>query len=214
MPEGLGLRVEPHRRGAAAAERIVHEEIQRMHARQVEALDLALHVMREIGLHGFRRQARANDRPIFRLARDDADIGAVALVAGTRDRKRDQRNLDANSPYLFQRTSSSLIQGAVSGGYNIYLGRKNKWLLSPYAGGGYLNIGEPRLVRKEENVFRQQVIRMGGIFGKAGYRVGYKTKIKFLQTIYLDASWWQSPVTVQGARLQGLSLFIGTRMSM
>ena len=55
---------------------------------------------------------------------------------------------------------------------------------------------------------------MGGIFGKAGYRVGYKTKIKFLQTIYLDASWWQSPVTVQGARLQGLSLFIGTRMSM
>ena len=128
--------------------------------------------------------------------------------------KYDQRNLDANSPYLFQRTSSSLIQGAVSGGSNIYLGRKNKWLLSPYAGGGYLNIGEPRLVRKEENVFRQQVIRMGGIFGKAGYRVGYKTKIKFLQTIYLDASWWQSPVTVQGARLQGLSLFIGTRMSM
>ncbi|HNJ96217.1 MAG TPA: hypothetical protein PLS65_15665 [Ferruginibacter sp.] len=128
--------------------------------------------------------------------------------------KYDQRNLDANSPYLFQRTSSSLVQGAVSGGYNIYLGRNNKWLLSPYAGGGYLNIGEPRLVRKEENVFRQQVVRMGGIFGKAGYRVGYKTKIKFLQTIYLDASWWQSPVTIQGAQLQGLSLFIGTRMSM
>ena len=36
--------------------------------------------------------------------------------------KYDQRRLDESSPYLFQRTSSSLIQGAISGGYNIYLG--------------------------------------------------------------------------------------------
>lgn len=126
--------------------------------------------------------------------------------------KYDQRKLDENSPYLFQRTGSSLIQGAISGGYNIFLGRK--WLISPYAGGGYLNIGEPRLVMKDNVVFRQEVTREGGIFGKAGSRFGYKTKIKFLQTIYLDASWWQSPVEIQGARLQGLSLFIGTRMSM
>ncbi|HAO46443.1 MAG TPA: autotransporter outer membrane beta-barrel domain-containing protein [Ferruginibacter sp.] len=126
--------------------------------------------------------------------------------------KYDQRKLDNGSPYLFQRTSSSLIQGAISGGYNIYFGRK--WLISPYAGGGYLNIGEPRLVMKDDVVFRQEVTRQGGIFGKAGSRFGYKTKIKFLQTIYLDASWWQSPVEIQGARLQGLSLFVGTRMSM
>jgi hypothetical protein len=126
--------------------------------------------------------------------------------------KYDQRKLDESSPYLFQRTSSSLVQGAISGGYNIYLGRK--WLLSPYAGGGYLNIGEPRLVMKDDVVFRQEVIRRGGIFGKTGTRIGYKTKLKFLQTIYFDASWWQSPVQLQGAGLQGISLFAGTRMSM
>jgi len=126
--------------------------------------------------------------------------------------KYDQRKLDANSSYLFQRTSSSLIMGAISGGYNFYFGRK--WLVSPYAGGGYLNIGEPRLVMKEDNIFRQEVNRQGGIFGKGGARLGYKTKIKFLQTIYIDASWWQSPVKIQGSGLQGVSLFIGTRMSM
>jgi hypothetical protein len=126
--------------------------------------------------------------------------------------KYDQQRLDENSPYLFQRTSSSLVQGAITGGYNIYLGRK--WLLSAYAGGGYLNIGEPRLIMEDDLVFRQEVTRKGGIFGKAGTRIGYKTKIKFLQTIYLDASWWQSPVKVQGSTLQGISLFAGTRMSM
>jgi hypothetical protein len=127
--------------------------------------------------------------------------------------KYDQRRLDENSSYLFQRTSCSLIMGAISGGYNFYFGH-NKWLVSPYAGGGYLNIGEPRLLMKEDNIFRQEVSRKGGIFGKAGTRLGYKTKIKFLQTIYLDASWWESPVKIQGAALQGASFFIGTRMSM
>lgn len=128
--------------------------------------------------------------------------------------KYDQRRLDENSPYLFQRTSSSLIQAAINGGYNIYPGQKNKWLVSPYSGGGYLNIGEPRLVMKDDLVFKQTVTRKSGMFGKAGTRIGYKTKIKFLQTIYLDASWWQSSVSIQGARLQGFSFFVGTRMSM
>lgn len=127
--------------------------------------------------------------------------------------KYDQQRLDENSPYLFQRTSISLIMGAVGGGHNFYFGH-NKWFVSPYAGGGYLNIGEPRIVLKEDNIFRQEVTRKGGIFGKAGTRLGYKTKIKFLQTIYLDASWWESPVKIQGAGLQGASFFIGTRMSM
>lgn len=127
--------------------------------------------------------------------------------------KYDQRQRDEASPYLFQRTSSSLVMAALSGGHNFFFGH-NKWLVSPYAGGGYLNIGEPRLVKKEENTFRQEVNRKGGIFGKAGFRLGYKTTIKFLQTIYIDASWWQSPVKIQGAGLQGVSLFVGTRMSM
>jgi len=67
---------------------------------------------------------------------------------------------------------------------------------------------------KDDVVFKQEVSRKGGKFGKAGTRIGYKTKIKFLQTIYLDASWWASPVKIQGAVLQGASLFVGTRMSM
>lgn len=127
--------------------------------------------------------------------------------------KYDQQRLDENSPYLFQRTSSSLIMAALNGGRNFYFGH-NKWFVSPYAGGGYLNIGEPRLVRKEDNVYRQEVNRKGGVFGKAGTRLGYKTRIKFLQTIYIDASWFESPVRIQGAGLQGASLFVGTRMSM
>ena len=128
--------------------------------------------------------------------------------------KYDQRRLDENSPYLFQRTSSSLIQAAISGGYNIYPGQKNKWLISLYTGGGYLKIGEPRLVMKDDLVFKQTVTRKSGLFGKAGTRIGYRTRIKFLQTIYLDASWWQSSVRIQEARLQGFSFFVGTRMSM
>ena len=68
-----------------------------MRPRQVEALDLALHVMRKIGFDRIARQTRANDRPVFGLARDDADIRAIALVAGARDRERDQRRLDATA---------------------------------------------------------------------------------------------------------------------
>jgi hypothetical protein len=127
--------------------------------------------------------------------------------------KYNQRIKDDGSPYLFKNTSSSLLMLAINGGKNFYFGR-GKWLASVYAGGGYLNIGEPRLVKLEENVFKQEVLRMPGVFGKAGTRLGYKTKVKMLQTIYFDASWFTSPVQVQGYKLNGLSLFLGTRMSM
>jgi hypothetical protein len=90
----------------------------------------------------------------------------------------------------------------------------NKWFASVYTGGGYLNVGEPRLIASTEEIIRQEVSRMGGVFGKAGSRIGYSTKIKFLQTVYLDGSWWTSPLAVQGAKLNGASLFIGARMSM
>jgi hypothetical protein len=127
--------------------------------------------------------------------------------------KYNQRVKDNGSPYLFQNTSSSLLMLAINGGKNFYFGH-SKWLASVYAGGGYLNIGEPRLVKQEENIFKQQVSRMPGVFGKAGTRLGYKTKIKMLQTIYFDASWFTSPVQVQSYKLNGVSLFLGTRMSM
>jgi len=65
-----------------------------------------------------------------------------------------------------------------------------------------------------ENTFRQEISRKGSVFGKAGTRIAYMTKIKLLQTIYFDGAYWKSPLTVQGSKLSGVSLFVGARMSM
>jgi len=127
--------------------------------------------------------------------------------------KYNQRIKEDGSPYLFKNTNSSLVMLAVNGGKNFHFGH-NKWIASLYTGGGYLNIGEPRLVDDAENTIRQEISRKGRVFGKAGTRIGYRTKIKFLQTIYFDGSYWTSPLTVQGSKLNGVSLFIGARMSM
>jgi hypothetical protein len=138
------------------------------------------------------------------------------FVQGTVDfntLKYNQQIKEDGSPYLFQNTNSSLVMLAVNGGKNFHFGH-NKWFASVYTGGGYLNIGEPRLIDDTENTIRQEVSRKGGVFGKAGTRIGYKTKIKFLQTIYFDGSYWKSPLTVQGSKLSGISVFIGARMSM
>lgn len=125
--------------------------------------------------------------------------------------KYDQRIKEDGSPYLFQNTSSSLFMAALSAGKNFHMGIK--WLASLYTGGGYLNIGEPRLIDHTENSIKQEIIRKGNVFGKLGTRIGFKTKIKFLKTIYFDGSYWRSPLNVQGAALSGLSFFVGTRMS-
>jgi hypothetical protein len=138
------------------------------------------------------------------------------FVQGTLDfntLKYNQRVKENGSPYLFQNTNSSLFMAALNGGKNFRFGH-NKWFTSLYTGGGYLNIGEPRLVDDTENTIRQEVVRKGSVFGKAGARFGYKTKIKFLQTVYFDGSYWRSPLKVQGSRLSGVSLFVGARMSM
>lgn len=127
--------------------------------------------------------------------------------------KYNQRIKEDGSPYLFQNTSSSLLMAALNGGKSFHFGH-NKWFASLYTGGGYLNIGEPRLVNHAENTIRQEISRKGNVFGKAGTRFGYKTKIKFLQTIYFDGSYWRSPLVVQGSKLSGVSLFLGARMSM
>ena len=127
--------------------------------------------------------------------------------------KYNQRIKENGSPYLFQNTSSSLFMIALNGGRNFHYGR-GKWFSSLYTGGGYLNIGEPRLIQNTENTIKQTITRKAGVFGKLGTRLGYKTKIKFLQTIYFDGSYWKSPVTVQGSKLNGISLFVGARMSM
>ena len=126
--------------------------------------------------------------------------------------KYDQRIKENSSPYLFQNTNSSLFMAAVNGGKNFHFGH-SKWFASLYTGGGYLNIGEPRLIDITDNTIRQEITRKRSVFGKLGTRFGYKTKIKFLQTIYVDGSYWKSPLKVQGYRLGGVSLFLGARMS-
>jgi hypothetical protein len=126
--------------------------------------------------------------------------------------KYNQRVKEGGSPYLFQNTNSSLFMFALNAGKNYFFG-ENKWLASFYGGAGYLNIGEPRLIDRAENIIRQQVIRKPGVFAKAGGRIGYKTTVQFLQIIYFDASYWASPVEVQGSKLNGVSLFLGARMS-
>jgi hypothetical protein len=126
--------------------------------------------------------------------------------------KYNQRIKEDGSPYLFHNTNSSLVMLALNGGKNFPISRK--WFASAYAGGGYLNVGEPRLTAVTDNTIRQEVSRRGGVFGKAGTRIAYRSPIKFLQTIYFDGAWWGSPVTVQGSKLSGISLFVGARMSM
>ncbi|WP_276500339.1 hypothetical protein [Terrimonas pollutisoli] len=127
--------------------------------------------------------------------------------------KYNQRIKEDGSPYLFKNTSSSLIMLAINGGKNFYWNER-KWFASLYTGAGYLNIGEPRLLQDNETTIRQEVSRKGSVFGKAGTRIAYKTKLKLLQTIYFDGSYWRSPLTVQGSKLSGVSLFLGLRMTM
>jgi hypothetical protein len=125
--------------------------------------------------------------------------------------KYDQKVRDESSPYLFQNTNSSLIMLGLNGGRNFPLNKN--WFVSAYAGGGYLNIGEPRVTVKN-TIVTQEVIRNSSIFGRAGGRIAFKSPIRFLQTIYVDAEWWTSSVKIQNFRLTGLAFFVGTRMSM
>ena len=127
--------------------------------------------------------------------------------------KYNQKIREDGSPYLFVNTTSSLVQIAVTGGKNFHFG-DSKWFASLYSGGGYLNVGEPRLIDQFENTIKQEVSRKTSVFGKAGTRVGYKTKSKLLQTIYFDGAYWASPLTIQGSGLKGISLFLGARMAM
>jgi hypothetical protein len=127
--------------------------------------------------------------------------------------KYNQRIREDGSPYLFHNTNSSLVMIGLNGGKNFPF-RSNKWFASAYTGGGYLNVGEPRLINITENKIRQEVSRRAGVFGKVGTRIAYRSSVKFLQTIYFDGAWWASPLTVQGSKFSGISLSIGARMSM
>lgn len=123
----------------------------------------------------------------------------------------DQQIRDANSPFLFQNTNSSLLLLGLNGGKNIYFNNHN-WFTSVYAGGGYLNVGEPRVtVNTITSIVKQDVARASNVFARSGLRLAYTTKSKFFQTLYLDGSYWASPAKVQGGHVKGFSFYIGTR---
>lgn len=125
--------------------------------------------------------------------------------------KYDQQIRDNNSPYLFTNTNSSLLLLGSNFGRNIYLKNK-KWFTSIYGGAGYLNVGEPRLnVDINSFIAKQEVVRVGSIFTRVGTRIAYKTKSSFFQTIFLDGSYWISPIEVQNGKVNGISFYIGTR---
>lgn len=136
----------------------------------------------------------------------------VLVEAGFNTLKYDQQVKDDNSPYLFQNTNSSLFSFVLNGGRNFYFNGR-KWFLSAYLGGGYLNIGEPGIsLNNMTNVIMQTAIRKNNVFGKTGSRFAIRTTSKFFQTLYIDGSWWTSPVKVQNEKFRSLSFFIGTRM--
>ena len=125
--------------------------------------------------------------------------------------KYDQQIRDANSPYLFQNTNSSLLLLGINSGRNKYFKNKS-WFASLYGGGGYLNIGEPRItVDNNTSIARQEVSRKSSVFARGGTRLAYKTKSNFFQTIYFDASYWTAAAKIQGGIINGFSFYIGTR---
>lgn len=126
----------------------------------------------------------------------------------------DQQEKDDASPYLYQNTNSSLFMISGNWGYDFRLA-KSPWFYSLYAGAGYLNLGKPHvLIDDANNIVTQITVRRSGILGKAGNRIGVNTKSGFLQTVYLDASWWTTSVHVEGERFNSVSVFLGIRMAM
>jgi hypothetical protein len=137
------------------------------------------------------------------------------FVQGTLDfntLKYDQQVLDKESEFLFQNTNSSLLMLGVNGGKTFHL--TERWFISGYIGGGFINIGQPRADVVAENVIKQTVVRSSNIFGRTGSRLTYDTRSKLLHSLYVDVNWWASPVKVQNISLNGFGFFVGTRMPM
>jgi len=123
----------------------------------------------------------------------------------------DQQIKDNSSPYLFRNTNSSLLLLGLNGGKNLQL-KGIRSLLSLYAGGGYMNIGEPRIMLDNSSgIASQHAVRQGNVFGRGAGRIAFRTSSAFFQTVYLDLSYWVSPAKVQGGTVNGFSLYLGTR---
>lgn len=126
--------------------------------------------------------------------------------------KYNQQIRDANSPYLFKETNSSVFLSGLNLGRNIFINKNKKLFFSPYVSFGYANIGEPRLALESMNVFKQVVVRNSGIYTKQGIRLGFQTSSKILQTLYVDAAYFSSNIRVQNAKPKAFSFLAGTRV--
>jgi hypothetical protein len=135
----------------------------------------------------------------------------IDLTGDFSAQKYNQQEKDSASPFLFQNSKSALFMIGINLGKRLRFLDKN-CSISLYGGGGYLTIGEPRVNLAPDDIVRQTMLHPDGIFGRLGFRMEYNTKIKILQGIFLDISGWSSPAKVQGLRLHGFSLFIGTRV--
>ena len=126
----------------------------------------------------------------------------------------DQMTREDNSSFLFKDASSSLFQAAISAGYMFAI--KNTALaVSFYAGPGYQRFGEPRIFPDNSTLTAtQNILRKSSLLVKTGSRISYQTRSAFLQTIYLEATYFSSPITIQQYRLQGFSYCIGTKFSL
>lgn len=127
--------------------------------------------------------------------------------------KYNQQNIDANSQYLFQNTSSNLLMLGLNLGYN-FNKINSKWLISSYLGSGFINIGEPRIQLTNPNTIMQSVVNKSNIFGRGGIRIGYKTSSAFFQTLYTELDYWTSSTIVQGGNVSGIAILLGTRITM
>jgi hypothetical protein len=126
--------------------------------------------------------------------------------------KYNQQITDPESKYLLQNSNSPFIMLGANAGKNFTLTKR--WFLSGYIGGGYVNIGEPRATLNAGNIVKQNLVRSGNIFGRAGSRLTFNTKSNLLHILFADINWWTSPIKVQNASVSGFSFFIGTRMPM
>jgi hypothetical protein len=127
--------------------------------------------------------------------------------------KYNQQIKDANSEYLFQKTNSSVFLAGINFGRNFYFSKSKKVFFSGYLGLGYANIGEPRLsVDNRTTIITQNVTRMKGLFIRRGSRIAFKTNLKMVQTLYLDASYWTAnTINIQNSKPKALSLLVGFR---
>lgn len=136
----------------------------------------------------------------------------VQLTADINAVRYNQQIKDDAAGYLFQNTKSAVLLGGLQIGRNIWIDQQQKIFVSPYIGGGYLNIGEPRLsLDPATHIISQSVSRKGGAFGRGGIRLAYKTASKVLQTLYVDMAYWRSLIHIQNAQPQALALSLGTR---